>query len=496
MVQVFDGYRVSPRNATVFDKDSNIDSGTNISECFTMNNGQVRYDIDAGIFYDPTIPPPNQYCGNGRTEPQYSEQCDGSSSSNDAVCQNCQLIRKSVAICGDGVLQGGETCDVNLPIPAGSVCYQCNIQTGAVCGDGKVSGYEECDINSPNRGGHQCIGCIWIPNSLATCGNGSQELGEACDLGTQNGTNTSIPSGVHQGKKCTINCNVVNTIGNVILSYEPPSCTEIDPPSVMEGEYFPFWWDIDDSNVVTECTASGQVLRSSMRCYFDLYAGKNGTLSAVKTIETSCYSPDLFQGTLLSPFNSLSADKYGRYQIPLASSLINNTYGEYKLRLKRIDYKVCANSGALDNGSVSPYNTFNDTYDETICEYNFSVTRPYLMQVGSLFSTNASDSLYNYYGFSSNEGTQNILNKYGVQLSRVALEQYVGSANLSYLIDSFTKKYADLAVQYLSMGSNASKVSGKEIYVFNSSYTYDESKFGSTSTPKTIIVTNGDLKII
>ena len=92
------------------------------------------------------------------------------------------------------------------------MCYQCNIQTGAVCGDGKVSGYEECDINSPSKAGHQCIGCIRIPNTLATCGNGTQELGEACDLGTQNGTNASIPSGVHQGKKCTINCNVVNTI--------------------------------------------------------------------------------------------------------------------------------------------------------------------------------------------------------------------------------------------------------------------------------------------
>jgi len=140
-----------------------------------------------------------------------------------------------------------------------------------------------------------------------------------------------------------------------------------------------------------------------MRCYFDLYAGKGGTSYPVKTIETSCYNPDAFQGNLLSVFNGISASKYGRYQIQLDSSILNGAYGEYKLRLKKIDYKVCATSGALDNGTVTPYNTFNDGYDETICEYNFTVTRPYLMQVGSLFSTNASDSLYNYYGFSSNE---------------------------------------------------------------------------------------------
>lgn len=71
-------------------------------------------------------------------------------------------------------------------------------------------------------------------------------------------------------------CNVINSTNNnsFVYEYAPPSCTEIDPPSAMEGEYFPFWWDIDDSNIVTTCTNSGQVLRDSMNCYFDLYAGK------------------------------------------------------------------------------------------------------------------------------------------------------------------------------------------------------------------------------
>jgi hypothetical protein len=64
----------------------------------------------------------------------------------------------------------------------------------------------------------------------------------------------------------------------------------------------------------------------------------------------------------------------------LDPSLINGVYGEYKLRLKKIDYKVCSGSSVI-NGGVAPYNTFNDSYDETICEYNFTVTRPYLMQI-------------------------------------------------------------------------------------------------------------------
>ena len=76
------------------------------------------------------------------------------------------------------------------------------------------------------------------------------------------------------GKQCTKSCNVINTIGNVVFTYEPPSCTEIDPPSSMEGEYFPFRRDIDDANVVSTCTKDGQILRESMSCQFDLYAGQ------------------------------------------------------------------------------------------------------------------------------------------------------------------------------------------------------------------------------
>lgn len=175
MVQLPDGHRISPRNVGSGDFDSNIDPLTNLSDCFTLSAGQLRNDIDAGLFVDPTTPPQNQYCGNRQVEPQYGEQCDGNAVA-DGVCQNCQIIKNSVSICGDGILQAGETCDVNLPVPAGAVCYQCRIQTGSVCGDGKVDGYEECDINTPNKPGNQCIGCIWVPNSLATCGNGNLEL--------------------------------------------------------------------------------------------------------------------------------------------------------------------------------------------------------------------------------------------------------------------------------------------------------------------------------
>lgn len=500
MVQVPDTYRVSPRNVGSFDKDSNLDPLTNVTECFSITNGQIKFDIDAGLFVDPTIPPQNPFCGNKIIEPQHDEQCDGNTVAADSVCQNCQIIKNSLAICGNSVREPGEDCEV-WDVPNGKTCYNCKLTTNSVCGDGKVTGkeqggYEECDINTPAKPGYQCIWCIEVPNSLANCWNGRQELGEACDLGASNGTNTPIPTGVYAGKKCTASCNVVNKIGEVILSYEPPSCTEIDPPSAMEGEYFPFWWDIADDNVVTSCTQSGQVLRDSMRCYFDLYAGEAGTNNPIQSIETNCYNTNQFQNNLLDWFNASAASKYGRHSFLLDPAKIANKYWEYKLRLKKINYQVCSGIwSSTVNGSIAPFNTFNDSYDETICEYNFTVSRPYLMQEGWLLSSNATDSLNNFYGFSSNAGTQSILTQYSIKLQNVWLNEFVWSQNINYLMDDFAKKYTLLAVENINLGANTLKVPGKEIYIFKGNYTYNESSFTS-GKPKTIIVSEGNLNIV
>lgn len=492
LVQLPDKYRVSPRNAASPTTDSNIDPLTNMSDCFTLTNGQIKTDIDGWVFIDPSIPPQNTNCGNSQIQPEYGEQCDNNAVATDSVCQNCQIIKKSMSICGNGLMEQGEDCEINN-IPNGKTCYNCKLTENSVCGDGKVSGYEECDTATAPKDGFQCIGCIFIPNTLATCGNGKQEIGEACDLWSANGSTQLIPSWVHAGKQCTQSCNVINTIGDIVLTYEPPTCTEIDPPSSMEGEYFPFRRDIDDTNVVSSCTKDGQILRESMSCVFDLYAGKWWTLSPLKTFATPCYNVSNFDWALLSTFNSLAADKYGKSQIMLDSSLIAGIYGEYKLRLKKIDYKVCAGTGNT-NGWVVPYNTFNDSYDETICEYNFTVTRPYLMQLGSLISSNATDSLFNFYGFSSNEWSNNILSKYGVILEKIGLENYAWSTNLNYLIDEFVNKYATLSVESVTLGANTYKVPGKEIYVYRNGLTVDAASF-DTSKPKTIIVEKGDLKI-
>jgi hypothetical protein len=118
-----------------------------------------------------------------------------------------------------------------------------------------------------------------------------------------------------------------------------------------------------------------------------------------------------------------------------------------------------------------------------------------LMQIWSLISSNATDSLFNFYGFSSNEWSNNILSKYGVTMEKVQLESYAWSTNLHYLIDTFVSKYSQLSVESVTLWANILKVPGKEIYVYRNGLTIDWASF-DTSKPKTIIVEQWDLKII
>lgn len=57
-------------------------------------------------------------------------------------------------------------------------------------------------------------------------------------------------------------------------------------------------------------------------------------------------------------------------------------YGEYAIRLDAIEYEVCVEEQTyLSNGdSVVEYEFVAQTYDKRVCQYNFAVTAPYMIQ--------------------------------------------------------------------------------------------------------------------
>lgn len=149
------------------------------------------------------------------------------------------------------------------------------------------------------------------------------------------------------------------------------------------------------------------------------------------------------------------------------ASLINGNLGEYKLSLEEVKYSYCRN-GQSSEGIPYP----------RVCQTNFSVTRPYLMQRGATSSA-SNDELSDFYDlFGSNLSSANDLTR----LSKISLSSYDGGTAITNLTNTFVDKYSTLA-QTINLNNagisifngstisstnvNVKKVPGKAIRVFN-----------------------------
>lgn len=65
---------------------------------------------------------------------------------------------------------------------------------------------------------------------------------------------------------------------------QSPQCAYIDPPSIQQGEYLPYRWDIE-SNIsvvssVVSCVRLGQILKDSLTCDFTITNARGDTVDA------------------------------------------------------------------------------------------------------------------------------------------------------------------------------------------------------------------------
>jgi hypothetical protein len=95
--------------------------------------------------------------------------------------------------CGDGIIQwkAGETCEPpdSMINPRWYCDTECHVQQ-VICGDGVKQGWEQCEVNEdcPNYPCQKCEECHCVPNYPGSCGDGCVQWkrGEQCEIGVGN----------------------------------------------------------------------------------------------------------------------------------------------------------------------------------------------------------------------------------------------------------------------------------------------------------------------
>ncbi len=204
----------------------------------TENPGLACKAFDSGLVAPPV-------CNNGVVE--YQEECDGAVTG----CTNCKVdpgyvcpaasICFRLPVCGDGLLQAGEQCDIGLM--SGPGCMNCQLQPGyfcsgepsvcvqSVCGDGFRAPDEQCDdgpgtLQAPGTpvGGDGCsatctveTGWVCPPGAKCqpVCGDGLLRGAEQCDTPDTNGCqNCRLKPGYKCGAGGTSNPCTATVCGN------------------------------------------------------------------------------------------------------------------------------------------------------------------------------------------------------------------------------------------------------------------------------------------
>ena len=117
-----------------------------------------------------------------------------------------------VAVCGDGIVQGGETCDDGNVNNGDGCSSACQVQAGftcsgspsvcnTICGDGIKAGAEGCDDGN-NTNGDGCTATCQVQAGYICTGSPSVCVPISCSDAVKNGTETDVDCGGPSCPKC------------------------------------------------------------------------------------------------------------------------------------------------------------------------------------------------------------------------------------------------------------------------------------------------------
>ena len=302
---------------------------------------------------------------------------------------------------------------------------------------------------------------------LGFCGNGIREWYEQCDDGALNGT----PG------HCKLGCTTCDTTCDNMTQ-----CLSVsnDNLSVQNTEFLPFWWKMYRSdNITTDNRCDSRVYdktipKDSMRCSFSLrQPGADHPVTFIQDKSCSNYVNSLSNKKLFEGFSSYWQVAFGSYYVNLADLLRpsngfkSNTLGEYKLRLDKVTYQYCDHPN--DAGGQ-----FRTSEIDNVCETNFTVTRPYVIQK-SAFGTTPKITNTNVRDFLDIIGRPMIDQTDLASVMTMNASQYDGGIDAQFLISSEAARISKLAVTVKTLpdllkGRNliVKKVPNQSIYYISS----------------------------
>jgi hypothetical protein len=416
-----------------------------------------------------------------------------------AQCLSLTPLNGTVILINNWQADSQFKCDATNWTPSNIriVCWNGQIFTGfwssytATCNYGNnpwtynVACYVENDTNN------DCAATIIVDEWMIWyCGNGTREWFEDCDLWWTAAQRDNwiiihdyldlhwLDAGIYANDwyRCE-NCTIKKQ-----WYYEAPACNWISTTlSVQKWEVLPFRWELEWSNIVDENDCSdadnGDILKDSLRCTFKVFNWKNNlqqnddpTLEITKDCDVDQRNWhqmfDYFLDHADDIYFSLD-NAFGKFYFTANNNnnnwfLIDNTYWEYKLVLDKVSYDYC------DGSSEEKW-----TEIDRICEVNFAVTKPYLMQK-SLFWVTPKTSTVNLDDFWDMKW-EKLINKTDLSsIMKVDADDYAWWVKMDSQIASFINKYEKLSVKIATNDlhsianwtiTEVRKVPSKQIYI-------------------------------
>ncbi len=367
--------------------------------------------------------------------------------------------------CGNG--------DIGTAYATSTFIYNCNYEYDED-GDDADNIYEVvCVVDDNDDVSEDCRSSVRVDEWFyGVCGDGTIDDGEECDLWWDEDEEIDIDRYLDEdrdyragryedaGYYCE-DCRIRESETNEYV-YQPPQCLWTNVPiSVMENEQLPFRWrlrDRDNMKIKNDYSCGDMnenetktiIARDSMKCDFAVYNGKDYSQSddnPMGEFTLPCFNDDnseLFDYFAESDTYGIDFNKVSGRHVESVEEILEetiDTYGEYKLVLEEVRYDYC-NPELDDWPDREEWRTYNG-----ICEVNFTLTRPYLMQISTFgitpVASDASDFLNDFYDIWWNK----LVDSADIDdILEVSATDYVFDNDTMQQMSDFKSRYGSLAI--------------------------------------------------